>query len=243
MTTGAIVFARMSSSRLPGKALIDIAGRSLIGRVIDRTKAIGLAGPTVVATSTASVDDVLADVARAEGAAVFRGDLDDVAGRALAAARANGLSAFARICGDRPFFDPAIVRKLAGWQQEDDLDLATNAAVKTFPAGLTAEVVGTEALARGLREASASSDREHVTTVFYGRSEAFRIRNLQAQPALNTTLSLVVDTQDDLDRARFIARGLGQADGPGAPITLILSLAAAWYAGQNANAQRGGHPT
>jgi spore coat polysaccharide biosynthesis protein SpsF len=73
MTTGLIIFARMGSSRLPGKMLLPIAGRPLLGRVIDRVKCAGGDCPIVVATSTEAADDAIERYARKEGVEVFRG--------------------------------------------------------------------------------------------------------------------------------------------------------------------------
>ncbi len=226
---GIIVFARMSSSRLPGKSLADINGRSLIGRVLDRSKAVGFDGPVILATSDRSDDDCLAQVAEAERVELYRGSLDDVAGRALSAARAFGLNAFARVCGDRPFFDPAIVCDLGRVLREEEVDLATNAQIKTFPPGLTAEVVRTEALERALTNTTDPEDREHVTRFMYANPNKFRIRNVIAQRQFDDCISLVIDTPDDLARARHIAAGLGALDGPDAPVSRVAELAIEWH--------------
>lgn len=229
MTEGVIVFARMSSTRLPGKSLCMIGGRTLIGRVFDRSKAVGLEGPVVLATSDRPEDDCLVDVAQAEGVGVFRGSLDDVAGRALAAAQAFGLEAFARVCGDRPFFDPRLVADLAALRRRDDLDLATNAQRKTYPPGLTAEVIRTAALGQALAETDDPQDREHVTRYFYSAPDRFSIGNIASPVPLDPRVSLVIDTAEDYDRACFIAAGLGEGDTPSAPAERITALAVEWY--------------
>ena len=100
---GVLIFSRFDSSRLPGKALLDISGKELLGRVIDRSKKIrGITG-VAVATSDRNIDDNVAAFAKAQGVDVFRGSVDDVAKRAIEACNFYGWDAFVRICGDRPF--------------------------------------------------------------------------------------------------------------------------------------------
>jgi len=101
---GGLIFSRFDSTRLPGKALLEINGREMLGRVIDRAKKIpGLDG-IVVATTDREVDDTIAEFASKENVGCFRGSLDDVAFRAFKACESFGFSKFVRICGDRPFF-------------------------------------------------------------------------------------------------------------------------------------------
>lgn len=228
MTTGLVIFARMGSSRLPGKSLMDIGGRSLLGRVLDRTRRIRCQGTIVIATSDQAEDEPIARFAEVEGVALFHGDLHNVAGRALACARRYRLARFARICGDRPFFDPGIVDRLLDMQAAGRLDLSTNAGEHTFPAGATGEVVSTPALERVLAATRDPEDLEHVTRYFYRCPAAFRIANLASRTPEDAEISLAVDTELDLERARWIVARL---DGPPADASLgeVTRLARAWY--------------
>jgi len=229
MKKGVIIFARMSSSRLPGKSLMDIAGRSLLGHVLDRSKLIGDECEVIIATSDQSSDDPIARFAKQEGVGLFRGELDDVAGRGLACAQQFGLDCFARVCGDRPFFDPEIVVQLFAMLDENDADLATNVAEKSYPPGATAEVMLTAALQTALEVTDASLDREHVTRYFYNHPEDFRIVNLRAPAGLDKEVSLVVDIEEDLERARYIATHLGERVAQ-VGIGDVIELARSWYA-------------
>ena len=94
MKIGAIIFSRMSSGRLPGKAMLDISGKTLLNRVIERTKSIKLIDHICIATSTNIEDDVIESTAEFLGIDVFRGDLNDVAGRAISAADYYGYDHF-----------------------------------------------------------------------------------------------------------------------------------------------------
>ena len=232
MNDALIIFARMGSSRLPGKPLIDIEGRSLLGRVLDRSRRVRHADKVIIATSSESDDDAIANFAEFEGVAVYRGALEDVAARALACAEAFGVDRFARVCGDRPFFDPEIVDRLFKMHGKSRADLATNVAEKTFPAGATAEIITTEALRKVLSMTRSSSDREHVTSYFYSHPEQFAIVNLKSEGIDHRDVSLVVDNEDDLKRARFIARVLGD-ESSRAGLNVVIELARKWYLEQN----------
>ena len=108
MKVGAIIFSRMSSSRLPGKAFKDVSGKFLLERVIDRTIKVNLVDHICLATSTNSEDDKIVEYAKYKGLEVFRGSLDDVAKRAFDASKYYNYSSFLRVCADRPFLDPSI---------------------------------------------------------------------------------------------------------------------------------------
>ena len=113
--TGIIIFSRMSSSRLPGKALKRVGNKVLIEHVLDRALRVG-SYRVILATSEERSDDPLVEFVNQNYKMVdiFRGDLLDVRARAIAACKFYKLDAFARICGDRPLFDVDIVKKLIG---------------------------------------------------------------------------------------------------------------------------------
>src|SRR5437868_2921444 len=109
MRVVAIIQARMMSTRLPGKVLADLCGRPLLGRVIDRTRRAKQVHDVVVATSTASADDILAEYASAEGVGVFRGSEQDVLDRYYRASRQAEADVVVRITSDDPFKEPAVI--------------------------------------------------------------------------------------------------------------------------------------
>ena len=112
--------------------------------------------------------------------------------------------------------------------EQEALDLATNMAPKTFHAALTAEVVLLAALARALASGADAEDREHVTRYFYRAPAGFRIGNVVADPPVCTEVSLVVDTERDLERTRWIADRLPVP--ATAPRDVIVALAVEWEA-------------
>ncbi len=225
MPLGLVVFARMDSRRLPGKALCDIAGRPLLGRVLDRVRAVHSAPPIVVATSARAVDDPIARFAKAEGVGLFRGDAADVLGRALACADHFAFSAIIRISGDSPFIDPGLIKQcVTRFEAVPEIDLVTNAMPKTFAPGLSVEVIATEALRRASREATATDEREHVTLYLYRHAARFRIENIAAPDERYLGITLTIDEPGDLDRATWIAQALGPR-AASAPLDEVVALA------------------
>lgn len=207
---GIVIFARLDSNRLPGKVLKPIGGRPMLGHVIDRMRRVASAGDVVVATSDRDIDDPVARFAMDEGVAIFRGACDDVAARALKCAEANDFDRFVRISGDSPFVDPELVDQVSAAQAERGADLATNIQVRTYPPGMSVEVIRTAAMARLIAETENADDREHVTRYFYRRPEGFRIVNCRAPDSRYEGLRLVVDTPADFARASWIAERLGK---------------------------------
>jgi spore coat polysaccharide biosynthesis protein SpsF len=230
VSTGLIVFARFDSRRLPGKALRSLSGRPLLGRVLDRARRVAGIDGIVVATSERPVDDVIAELAEREAVSRFRGAADDVAGRALACAEANGFARFVRISGDSPFFDPEIVARLIERHLTLDLDLATNVWPRSFPAGASAEVISTQAMRRACADMD-DDDREHVTRYFYRHPDAFRIFNLSAPDERYAGVRLAVDDGDDLERATWIVERL-EDPAEAAQLDDIVALARAWQRGR-----------
>ncbi len=226
-----VVFARHDSRRLPGKVLMDIGGRAMLGRVIDRLRLVRGGGPIVVATSARALDDPVAAYAESEDVGAFRGAAENVAARALACAEANGFTCFVRISGDSPFIDPEIVARLIERHLTLDLDLATNVWPRSFPAGASAEVISTQAMRRACAEMDDDEESEHVTRYFYRHPDAFRIFNLSAPDDRYAGVRLAVDDGDDLERATWIAERL-EDPAEAAQLDDIVALARAWQRGR-----------
>ncbi len=206
--TTAIIQARFSSARLPGKVLADLEGEPLLGWLFQRlARCSGLAG-VVLATSDDPSDDPVAAFARDRGVACYRGPLQDVAGRVLGAAAMAKAEAFVRITGDSPFMDPWLVDQAVRLFQAGDFDLVTNTQVRSYPKGMSVEVVRTASLERALRMTADPDDREHLTRWFYRHPQACRIVNFTSGQGL-AEVQLSVDTPDDLAMARRIAGRLG----------------------------------
>jgi len=226
---GIIVFARCDSKRLPGKVLLPIGKRPILGHVLDRLRRMPEALPLIVATSDRSVDDRIATFAQQEHVLCFRGDALDVARRALDCAKAFELTDLIRVSGDSPFIDPDVVACIVEAHKADRADLTTNVHPRTFPYGCSVELITVDALTRVLALTADHEDREHVTNYCYRAGDQFRIRNIAAGHDRYLGVRLVVDTEEDLERAQWITNR-AQPSATMASLDEIVSLAKSWGA-------------
>jgi spore coat polysaccharide biosynthesis protein SpsF (cytidylyltransferase family) len=201
--TGAIVQARTSSSRLPGKVLREVAGKPLLQYLLERLANASLSRPVVVATSSDASDDDLAAFCDAFGVDCHRGPLDDVAQRMLEAAETRGLDAFVRVSGDSPLLDSALVDRAVELLRAGENDLVTNVHPRTFPHGQSVEALRTSAFRRMCSALTEPHDREHVTRYIYRHADEFRIASFTHDPDISA-LQLAVDTPEDLARFESI---------------------------------------
>jgi spore coat polysaccharide biosynthesis protein SpsF len=203
----AIVQARMSSTRLPGKVLADVEGEPLLALQLRRLERASRIGRIVVATSDDRSDDAVAELARAVGVGVHRGPLDDVLTRFVGAARGHR-GPIVRLTGDCPLTDPelvdAVLEQLAA---TPGALYASNVEPRTFPDGLDVEALSPDALALADRLATRASDREHVTTILRGRRDVPSV-SLTCADALGH-LRWTVDDAQDLAFVRAVVARLG----------------------------------
>lgn len=199
----AILQARTSSSRLPGKVLREVAGRPMIVRQLERIGRARLLDRIVVATSVDPFDDELARTVEASGVTVFRGDLDDVLDRFAQAASRNPSQHVVRLTGDCPLTDPDVIDAVVAHHLVGGADISSNSHQPTFPDGLDVEIVRAFRLHEAAAEASLKLEREHVTQFFYRRPERFRIAHYKADHDLSA-LRWTVDEPDDLALVRAI---------------------------------------
>jgi spore coat polysaccharide biosynthesis protein SpsF len=173
----AIVQARMGSSRLPGKVLRDIGGRSMLARVVERLRRCDDIAAVVIATTDEPDDAAIVARARELDVPVVRGSRDDVLDRYLMAARAHGGDLLARVTSDCPLIDPQVsshvIRRFLA--ADPAVDYASNKIPQSYPRGLDIEVFSRAALERTCREATHPYERTHVTPYMYERPERFRL--------------------------------------------------------------------
>jgi spore coat polysaccharide biosynthesis protein SpsF len=204
----AVVQARMSSTRLPGKVLADVGGEPMLAFLLRRLERTPSVGRIVVATSDVASDDPVAEAARAAGAEVHRGSLTDVLSRFVGAARGHD-GPIVRITADCPLTDPAVVEGvLERFRTTPGAMYASNVEERTFPDGLDVEVFSPEALALADRLATDPADREHVTTLMRRHPDRFPSASLAGPPRLGH-LRWTVDNPDDLEFVRAIVTRLG----------------------------------
>jgi spore coat polysaccharide biosynthesis protein SpsF len=221
--TTCIVEARMTSSRLPGKVLAQAAGRPLLAHMIARLqRARRLDGIVIATTTNASCDPIVA-LAQELGAGVFRGSEDDVLGRVLGAAQADGADRIVEVTGDCPLIDPALVDAVVDAFDEAGVDYCSNTLEASYPRGMDVQVFPTAVLAEVAALTDDPVDREHVSIYIYEHPERYRLRSVRADPPQAPELRLTVDTPEDLALVRAVFETLHPRD-PAFTLADVLAL-------------------
>lgn len=179
MSVLAILQARASSTRLPGKVLKPLLGEPMLIRQLERVQRCRLIDKLVVATSVDSSDDALIDVLSKAGVANFRGSLDDVLERFYQAAKPYQPEHVVRLTGDCPLADPTLIDEAINAHLASGADYTSTALNPTYPDGLDVEVIRFAALERAWRESILPSEREHVTPYIYHHPELFRLKSVE----------------------------------------------------------------
>lgn len=171
MKTVAIIQARMGSTRLPGKVLMKLQGRTVLDHVITRVKQAKLIDEIIVATTTLSEDDVLSEEAKRYGVRVFRGSSDNVLSRYYEAATEAEADVVIRITSDCPLIDPVIIDEVIDFHKKNNYSIVTNAGnvlkQRTYPRGMDVEVFSYKNLELANLNASKTYHFEHVTPYIY----------------------------------------------------------------------------
>jgi spore coat polysaccharide biosynthesis protein SpsF len=203
MSTVAIVQARMGSTRLPGKVLMDLGSTTVLGRVVRRLRRAGLIDEIVVATTNSAEDDAIVRECRSLAVACLRGSECDVLDRYYMVAKACAAEAVVRITSDCPVIDPELVDETIRAFREQAGDYASNTLDPTYPRGLDAEVLTVAALGRAWREARQPYEREHVTPYFYEHPELFRLVSVKGDEDYSHC-RWTLDTAEDFEFLRTI---------------------------------------
>lgn len=201
MKTVIIVQARLTSTRLPGKVLLPLAGAPMLTRLIERLRRVKQADAIVIATTTNATDDPIAAVCGQLGVPCHRGSEHDVLSRYADAAREHGADVVVRITSDCPLIDPALVDQLISTYREGGCDYVSNMLPPTWPYGMAVEVFTATALLEANAEATQDSEREHVTPFIYWHPERYRLRNVESPTDLSAQ-RWTVDTPEDYELVR-----------------------------------------
>lgn len=210
----------MTSTRLPGKVLLDIHGKPMLQRVVERARRAASVDEVRVATTVEVSDDPVVEFCQAQGIPVSRGSLSDVLDRYYQAALASQAEIIVRLTADCPLLDPQVVDQVVeaflnpGGSMP--YDFAANRLPppwhRTFPIGLDTEVVSFAALERTWHEADQPYQREHVMPYLYEQEGRFRVKVIDA-PRDYGHLRWTVDTPQDMELVRTIfARFAPQED-------------------------------
>lgn len=199
----------MSSTRLPGKVLLEVQGKSLLEHHLDRVRRAKLVDETVVATTTRPTDDPIVVLCARLGVPCVRGSETDVLSRYVLAARQHRAEAVVRVTSDCPLIDPHVMDQTirAFLDSKPPADYASNRLVQTYPRGLDTEVCTMAALLEADREGTLPSDREHVTYFLWRQPQRYRMINVPGSRDL-TRHRWTVDTPEDFSLIRNLLDAL-----------------------------------
>jgi len=203
--TVAIVQARLGSTRLPGKVLLDVSGRSVLERVVERVRRFTMIDEMLVATSDQAADDAIIVECERIGVPSFRGSESDVLARFLGAAKQTEADICVRLTADCPLLDPSVSDSIISLFVEANgaADYASNKIPQSFPRGLDTEVFSIDALERTARKARETYERVHVTAYMYRHPEIFSLMSVTSDVD-RADWRWTVDTPEDLEFVREI---------------------------------------
>jgi spore coat polysaccharide biosynthesis protein SpsF len=205
MKIGAIIQARMGSTRLSGKVMKELKGKTILHHVIERVRLSKLIDTIIIATTVNDRDNIIAEEALRNGVEVFRGSEEDVLSRYYCAAKVHDLDIIIRITSDCPLIDPYVIDKLITSFLSGEYEIVSNAGAgpetRTFPRGLDTEVFSFFSLENAFKKAQEKYQREHVTPYIYetGKSVMYYKNDLDY-----SVYRWTLDTSEDYDLIRTI---------------------------------------
>jgi len=194
MKTTAIIQARMSSTRLPGKVLMEVMGRPLLSYQIERLRFSKRIDEIIIATTTNKEDHPVATLAKKEGLKVYRGSEDDVLDRYYQSAAEYNAENIMRLTADCPLIDPAVCDQVVEYYISSKLDYVYTG--ETFAEGLDCEIFSFKALEKAWKNAQQKSEREHVTLYFINHPELFQCNKLEHETD-DSKYRITVDQEED----------------------------------------------
>ena len=204
MTIGCIIQARMGSTRLPGKVLMDVTKeKPVLYYVINQLKHCKSIEKIIVATTTLQEDDKIVQFCMDNKVSYFRGDSKNVLERHYRCAEKFSLSKIIRMPSDKPLLDPEVVDKIVEVFNSNSYDYVTNFLPSTFPGGTEVEVLSFDSLKKSWEHAALPSEKEHVTNYIYNNRNDFRIFNVVNSEDLSN-FRWAVDRIEDLRLVREI---------------------------------------
>ena len=193
MKLGAIIEARMNSSRLPGKILYKAAGKSFLQHLIDRLKKIKQINKIVIATTLNSQDDALITLAKKNKILFFRGSENDVLSRVLGASKKFKIKNIVNITSDCPIIDVDIISQAIDTFRINKVDFVSNSDFRSYPDGMDVSICRSESLIKTYKMTKNKKYREHVTLFIKHNKRIFKQINIVAPknifwPSLGLTL-------------------------------------------------------
>ena len=194
-----IIQARMNSTRLPNKVLMEVSGSPVLEHILNRVLVSNI-DEIVIATTVDSRDDLIDSFCKSKNVNCFRGDELNVLKRFYDCAKKYHGNIIVRITADDPFKDPNIINHAIKLLLDNQLDYVSNTIEASFPEGLDIEVFTFEALERAFKFANLSSEKEHVTPYIWKNTGLFKTYNFKN----NTDLSDLRWTLDTLNDLKFV---------------------------------------
>lgn len=201
----ATVEGRMTSSRLPGKILMEACGKPMLQLLTERLKKVEKIDEIVLATTVNATDDPVEELAKSIGVKCFRGSEEDVLKRVLDAANSVDASLIVEITGDCPLIDPGIVSQAIDLYLLNDCDYVANLDPGLFPVGMDVQIFSTELLELANKEGISQEDREHVSWFIRRQPERFTKICLPAPTELKwPELEITLDEREDYELIKKI---------------------------------------
>ena len=214
----------MTSSRLPGKVMLDAAGKPLLEHLIERLKRVPSLDGIILATTTNATDDPLVDLARRLDILCYRGSEDDVLARVLEAAQTYDVDVIVQTTGDCPLLDPGVVDRVVQVYLSNDSDYVSNSLDPGYPIGQNIAVFSTRVLEDVASRTDDPVDQEHVSLYIYKNPQRYKLLSVQAPPELTAPhLRLTVDEPADYELVKAVIERL-YPQNPAFTLTDILNL-------------------
>ena len=198
MRVVAIIQARMSSERLPGKVLKKLNGMPMIHCIVNRVGMAKKVDNVIVATSEEITDDMLYDFCAQNDINIYRGDLNNVLKRYYDCATREKADIIIRLTGDNALIDAEIIDVAVDVFEKQAVDYLNYC--EELPIGMHVEIFSYKALKRAMDEVDNSECKEHVTLYMYKNTDKFRCITYSEKEMTNhSTLRWTMDTQEDYE--------------------------------------------
>ena len=202
----------MSSTRLPGKVMMEIGGKPSLGYMINRVKQSKKIDDIVIATTTNEADTKIVEYAKTlEGIHCTRGSESDVMGRVIKAGEEYEADIIVELTGDCPLIDPNIIDKAINLFLDNDVEYVSNVDIRSYPDGMDVQVMKLSTLIDSYKNTESALEREHVTlNIRKNKNKYRRIDMIAEKEVFWPNLGLTLDEREDLQFLRLIVGRLGK---------------------------------
>ena len=197
--------ARMNSSRLPGKVMMEVSKKPLLTYLIENLKTINELDDIVVATTTSQIDDKICDHLEKYNISFFRGDEFDVLGRVTKASIKFEADGVVQLTADNPLIDPKIIKKGIKFFLESDFDCVSNTFTRSYPSGMDVSIFKRSFLEFVSKKAKKKEYREHVPLYVKENKDRFKVLEFFAEKNINRPdVSFTVDEESEFKTIKKI---------------------------------------